>query len=316
MPRTRPRNFLPQSGTIVAFAPAVAEGVRTDHGIASGWTVSPFYDPMLAKVIAYGATREEARRRLISALEDTLLVGLADNAQFLVAMLRHPTFAAGDATTGFIGAHFAKGSDAVKRPSPPPRVLALAAVLFASRDKGASKIVSHWSSAGAAQTPIRLAIGETSIATFVTAADGRRFRVRIGDVEQDVAILSRDGDRVRYRVGDVQAGARIVTDGATLYIATSGGTFAIRDASHETARAGAKERDATMRAPMNGRIVAVLAKAGDSIAKGQRIVILEAMKMQHEILAPRDGQLASVNVSEGDQVATRQILAAMTEATA
>ena len=306
------RNFIPQSGTIVAFAPAERKGLRTDHGIASGWTVSPFYDPMLAKVIAYGATREEARRRLVAGLDDTLLLGLADNKSFLVAMLNHPVFAAGDATTGFIGANFPPKSDATKRATPSVRILALAAVLFGRRGTGPSAVTAHWHSTGAAETPLKLGVGET-LTDATVSAGGDGFSVRIDGADHETAILSETGDTIRFLCDGVQSTARVFADGETLYIAADGESFVIRDASLETSRAGAKGGDAKMLAPMNGRIVSVLAKAGETVSKGQRIVILEAMKMQHEIVAPRDGALASVNVAEGDQVATRQVLAALVE---
>ena len=124
------QNFLPQSGALIDWRPAAGEGVRIDHGLTSGQDVSPFYDPMLAKVIARGASREEARRRLIAALEDTVVFGLKTNRSFLAAALRHPAFVAGEATTGFIAQHFAAGSTAMRQPAPDPRSLALAAVLL------------------------------------------------------------------------------------------------------------------------------------------------------------------------------------------
>lgn len=308
------RNFLPQSGGIVAFEPASRKGLRTDRGVASGWTVSPFYDPMLAKVIAYGATRDEARRRLVAGLEDTLLLGLNDNRGFLIAALQHPVFASGEATTGFIPQHFPPGSEALKRASPSPRVLALAAALFARRGVGASALVAHWDSTGPSRAPLRLTIGDAHIRVHVTASGGG-FRVAFDDTgeEVEVAILGRESDTIRFVAGGVQSSAFVVESGGALHVAAGGGSFTIRETSLDTARAGAKDAASKMLAPMNGRIVAVLAKAGDNVAKGQRVVILEAMKMQHEITSPRDGALASVDVSEGDQVATRQLLAALTE---
>ncbi len=307
------RNFLPQTGTIAAFVPSTRAGVRTDHGIATGWTVSPYYDPMLAKVIGYGATREEARRRLIAGLEDTVLLGLSDNKSFLVSMLKHPAFVAGDATTGFIGAHFPPGSEGLARAAPPPRVLALAAVLFAQESASMSPITAHWHSTGAATTPMRLAVRETQTRALVTAGTGKTFVVSIDGREQAIAIVSERDDVVRFTADCVQSNAFVVGDGSTLHIAADGASFAIHDVTYETTRAGTKGGDGKLLAPMNGRIVSVLAKSGEAVSKGQRVVILEAMKMQHEIVAPRDGTIASVNVTEGDQVATRQLLAAMTE---
>ena len=133
------QNFLPQSGVLVDWRPASGAGVRIDHGLAPGQSVSPFYDPMLAKVIAHGATREEARRRLIAALEDTVALGLTTNRSFLIDVLRHPAFAAGEATTAFIDLHFLAVSDAMRRPAPDARMRALAAVLMFEARANASK---------------------------------------------------------------------------------------------------------------------------------------------------------------------------------
>src|SRR6202167_6665097 len=110
-------DFLPQSGLLADWRPAKGEGVRIDHGVAPGENISPFYDPMLAKVIAHGGTREEARRRLIVALEDTVVLALNTNRAFLAAALRHPAFIAGQATTAFNERHFPPGSDAMRRPN-------------------------------------------------------------------------------------------------------------------------------------------------------------------------------------------------------
>src|SRR6185437_6726598 len=109
-------------------------GVRTDHGIASGVAISPYYDPMIAKIIAHGATREEARRRLVAALEDTAALGIETNRRFLIDLLTHPAFAAGTISTGFIERHFSAATRA--RPSAEPRLLALAATLVATRAVG------------------------------------------------------------------------------------------------------------------------------------------------------------------------------------
>ena len=98
--------FLPQSGDVALWHPPTGEGVRVDHGLASGQIVSPHYDPMIAKIIAHGATRDEARRRLIGALQRTRLLGLPHNRAFLEAVASHPAFAAGETTTAFIAQHF------------------------------------------------------------------------------------------------------------------------------------------------------------------------------------------------------------------
>ena len=305
-------NFLPQSGAIHLWAPPAGKGVRVDHGIASGQEISAFYDPMIAKVVASGRTRDEARRRLIRALEDTVLFGPPNNRSFLVSMLGHPVFAAGGATTGFIGAHFPAGSDAIAAKAPSSRALALAAALFYERSaRKLAAIVSGWDSTGVFARPIKLAIGETTMVARLAARSADHYDVAIGDEVIDIAILARDGDSVRFLSGGVQAQALHSFDGEGLYLAVGGETVFARDVSLETKTAGERGGDTRLLAPMNGRIVSVLAQVGESVKKGQRIVVLEAMKMQHEIVAGRDGVLETVSVKEGDQVATRQVLAAL-----
>ncbi|MFC3119650.1 hypothetical protein ACFOHS_20695 [Jhaorihella thermophila] len=122
-------DFLPQTGRVLAWEVPHGPGLRVDHGLRAGQTVGPHFDPMLAKVIACGATRDEARRRLARAVEDTVLLGVKSNKAFLSGILRHPVFAAGDATTAFLSDHFA--DHPTLTPAPPPlRLRALAAALM------------------------------------------------------------------------------------------------------------------------------------------------------------------------------------------
>ncbi|MEN3566761.1 geranyl-CoA carboxylase subunit apha, partial [Pseudomonas aeruginosa] len=123
------RGFLPQTGTVLRWDPELLPGVRIDHGLVEGQAVTPFYDPMLAKLIAYGASREEARRKLIRALERCVLLGVDGNQRFLANLLAHPDFAAGEATTAFIGERFAEDPSLQPR-QPGAEELALAAALL------------------------------------------------------------------------------------------------------------------------------------------------------------------------------------------
>ncbi|HJT06967.1 MAG TPA: acetyl-CoA carboxylase biotin carboxylase subunit, partial [Stellaceae bacterium] len=124
-------DFLPQAGTVIAWQPPEGDGVRTDHGIAAGVTISPYYDPMLAKIIAHGASREAARRRLVAALRETVVLGIETNRRFLIDCLSHPAFAAGETSTAFIERHFPAAMRA--RRAPEARMMALAAALFDER---------------------------------------------------------------------------------------------------------------------------------------------------------------------------------------
>ncbi|MFV0280037.1 MAG: acetyl-CoA carboxylase biotin carboxylase subunit [Rhodoblastus sp.] len=304
------KNFLPQSGTVFLWAPAQGKGVRVDHGIRSGQEISPFYDPMIAKVIAHGRTREEARRRLVRALDETLLFGLPNNKAFLTALLDHAVFIGGETTTGFIGAHFAAGSEAMAVKAPAPRLLGLAATLLYARSaRQLAPLVSGWDSSGAFAKPLKLMVGETEISVALVSRGDAAYGVSVGGETMDIEIVSNEAPILRYAIGGVQASARYAFDGATVFIETDGAQISAREISHEIRSSAERDGGGRMVAPMNGRIVAVLAQAGENVKKGQRVVILEAMKMQHEIVAARDGLLERVSVKEGDQVATRQVLA-------
>jgi geranyl-CoA carboxylase alpha subunit len=306
------RNFLPQSGTLVDWRPASGAGIRVDHGLSPGQVVSPFYDPLLAKIIAHGADREEARRRLIVALEDTVALGLNTNRGFLAAVLRHPACAAGEATTAFIERHFPAGSEAVQRPKPDARALALAAVLLfeARRRAGAngSSAASPWSSTGVASWPVRLTLGDVHHPASIMADGAGSYLVALGQDRVEIAIAERGDGDVRFAVSGLQQSARFALSDGLLHLDLDGVVFTVRDTALDAS--GAERRDGGSRlvAPMNGAIIAVHAQPGDRVAKGQHIVVLEAMKMQHEIVAERDGVVDKVLVKPGDQVATRQLL--------
>ena len=306
------QDFLPQSGPLFDWRPAAGRGVRIDHGLVAGQIVSPFYDPMLAKVIARGASREEARRRLIAALEDTVVFGPKTNRSFLTAALRHPVFIAGEVTTRFIEQHFATGSADMRRPAPELRTLALAAVLlFEARVREASLssgVGRSWSSTGMAVWPLRLAVdgGDHPASIMVAGADC--YSVAMGRETIEITIERRDEGAVRFTAYGLQQTARFTVHDRALYLDLDGNTFEVRDTALEIASATRRDGSARLLAPMNGAIIGVLAEPGDRVVRGQRVVVLEAMKMQHEITAERDGVIDRVLVKPGDQVATRQLL--------
>jgi len=306
------RGFLPQSGTMIAWQPACGPGLRIDHGLMVGSRVSPFYDPMLAKVIAHGATREEARRRLVAALEDTVVLGPATNRSFLIAVLRHPAFAAGEVTTAFVDRHFSAASGAMRQPLPDSRALALAAVLlFEARSRrpgNAPAAARNWSSTGNAVWPMRLAIGDAHHSGGVTAVGANDYSVALGQDPVEISVDARSDGSVRFTIGGLQQTARFALREGALHLDLNGVTLVVRESGLESAGDGRRDGASRLVAPMNGAIMGVHARPGDRVAKGQRLVVLEAMKMQHEICAERDGIIDKVLVKPGDQVATRALL--------
>jgi geranyl-CoA carboxylase alpha subunit len=306
------RGFLPQSGTVIDWRPASGAGVRVDHGLRSGQTVSPFYDPMLAKVIAHGASREEARRRLIAALQDSVVLGIDTNRGFLISVLGHEVFAAGQATTAFIEKYFSTGSAAMQRPTPDPPMLALACVLLFEAADGQTSETAGWFSTGTAAWPMQITLGGAHHAATITALDAGRYAVALEAQTAEIAIVDRGPGLVRFSADGLQRTARYAFAEGALHLDLGGVVMTARETRLELAAGKIRDGASRLLAPMNGSIIAVLAKAGDKVAKGQRIVVLEAMKMQHEIAAERDGTIAAINVKTGDQVATRQLLAVLT----
>ena len=300
--------FLPRSGRIVAWDMPAMAGVRVDHGIATAPTeVSPYYDPMIAKIIAHGATREEARRRLVMALEHCHVHGIVTNRAFLLAALRHTEFIAGAATIGFIPTHFAPKSAALARPEPDAVMLALAAALLVDRQSAHD----GWRSTGARALPLKVSLGQTTTELRVTAQGPQTFRVQNGERVHQIALLTADACRIRFDVDGHIRAAHAAWDGARLHLDFGDVSISAADVTLAPRAQDGGPGAAILRAPMNGRIVAVHAKAGDAVMRGQRLVVLEAMKMQHEITADRDGTVELLAVKVGDQVATRQVLVGM-----
>ncbi|MFZ5779456.1 MAG: acetyl-CoA carboxylase biotin carboxylase subunit [Pseudomonadota bacterium] len=268
--------FLPQTGRIDVWRPANGPGVRVDHGMKEGLVISPFYDPMIAKVIAHGATRDQARTRLAEALRDTVVLGPTTNRHFLIRLLEHPEFAAGEATTAFLTRHA----------FPAPAICdahwqAAAALLWQQSAARYPAALRGWRNSNREPTPIRLAVGTTERVLQVTGSE-------------PVA------DGVRYHV-----------DGDDIVVDLDAFTVRFADRTYAPPAAAAAGSDGKLRAPMDGRIVAIKVAAGDSVAKGQTLIVLEAMKIQHQLKAGVDATVESVAVQEGQQVSSRTILVTM-----
>ncbi len=291
--------FLPQTGVVAAWRPSAE--VRVDGGIAQGQVISPFYDAMVAKVIAHGRSREEARRRLIRGLAGTTLLGVPNNRGFLLDVLRHDNFRDGAATTAFIPTHFPDP----QRPQPDATARALAAVLLYRY--GAREQIG-WRPASPMAVAIDLRSGNMQYPCRVmAAADG--YRVELGDEVVELTLSSIQDAWIRFESGGILQGAAFAFDGDDLHLDLAGVSHGFFEFTPALASAKGRDGNGRLTAPMAGRIVAVRARVGDDVVKGQILVILEAMKMEHEIKAPGDGVLGSVLVATGDQVEPKQILA-------
>ena len=286
-------DFLPATGRIAAFH--AGAGVRLDSGIEPGSTVSPYYDSLLAKLIAHGATREEARRKLVAALEATFVAGVATNRDYLLHALTHPTFVAGAATTAFVEeAPFATAA-------PSRLAFALAALLLVAREQPATP------SAGWRAAPVRL------------VADGveRRLNLRrqgldwIAAVDgEDVALrlIARGAGEARFSHQGVVGRVAFAREGEALWLDFEGACRRFDDLTYAPPRPADAAADGAVLSPVSGIVTAVEAKAGDAVRRGQPLATVEAMKMQYSILAPLDGVVAQAHAVAGAQTKARALL--------
>ena len=305
-------DFMPQSGRMALWQ--MPTGLRVEHALESGSEIPPFYDSMIAKIVSHGATREEARRKLIHGLEQTIAFGVTTNQAFLAACLRHPAFAAGEATTAFIGRH--RDDLLAPRENAEAPDVALAGLLLYVTDPDARPWRKGRTLAAtfpiAARIELHDGIHDLEIVRerdggYAAHVDGREHRIEIEELTRDA---------IRFRINGVMESARFLRDRDRLYVLYRGGTLAVRDLTRSApALAASTGSDGKVRAAMNGRVVAVLVKQGERVEVGQPVMTLEAMKMEHVHTAPISGTISAIDVVEGEQVTTGKIVAEI-EATA
>ncbi|MFK9008296.1 acetyl/propionyl/methylcrotonyl-CoA carboxylase subunit alpha [Pseudomonas pergaminensis] len=276
------QGFLPQTGDVLRWDPAT--GVRIDHGVMEGQRISPFYDPMLGKIIAHGATREEARRKLLRAVEDTVLLGVATNQPLLVDLLKHPDFVGGDFSTGFIAERFRE----IPPLTPSTEQLALAAALFYQHSANQHpQGLAGWRNNASAPCTYRLEVNGN-----------------IHTVSAEPLQLTIDGRHVTLVFNGIRRRTAYHLDAHQLWLPG----LKVINRTQQVASRQANASSGTVKAPMDGAIVDVRVSAGDSVTKGQLLLVLEAMKMEHPLTAGIDGVIKGVQVIAGDQVRNRQVL--------
>ncbi|WP_291849370.1 acetyl-CoA carboxylase biotin carboxylase subunit [Bradyrhizobium sp.] len=296
--------FMPQSGRMALWQ--MPEGVRVEHALQSGSEIPPYYDSMIAKIVSHGADRDEARGRLISGLERTAAFGVTTNQGFLIACLRHPGFARGEATTAFIGNHL----DELLAPRADDTAdAALAALLLYVTHPDAPPWRGGRSLAAVFPLTTRIDLGhgarEVDImrereGSYVASLDGGAWRFEIDELGVDT---------IRFRTNGMMVSAKFLRDRDRLYFLDRGVTVAVRDLTLSTpVSAAASGGDGRVRAAMNGRVVALLVRVGEQVAAGQPVMTLEAMKMEHVHVAGVAGTVSSIDVSEGEQVTTGKIV--------
>jgi 3-methylcrotonyl-CoA carboxylase alpha subunit len=320
------KGFLPSIGTLrhlgtpgaVTFelggaAGAMPAGVRIDSGVREGDAISPFYDPMIAKLIVWGADRKQALARMAQALSQYQIVGLASNIAFLKRLVEGQAFSTADLDTGLIERNHDTLFPAAQ--AAPASALALAAAALVTHEQqrataqstanGADPwgLATGWRMNHAYARKLSFADEHTAYDTYITyRAEDWLFSAG-GDAPQALSVATQNGDSYSIKLGEQAAHGTVLRDGDVFHVFSNGAHFQFAW-NDPMAHAGETETEGgRLTAPMPGKVVAVLAGKGQEVKKGEPLVIMEAMKMEHTIAAPHDGVIDEILYSVGDQVA-------------
>ena len=302
-----PAGFMPQSGSMAQWQ--VPQGVRVEHALSAGAVIPPYYDSMVAKIIAHGQSRDQALRQLQSALHDLVALGVKTNQSFLRRSLAHPVFAAGQATTAFI----AQNEAALLHENTDPQALAVAAWLLhqnaAQQPQREAARLAH-----ALPVGLQLSVNGESLRATVTQTGPNQFTVHVGEQTHALVSVAQTEHSARVIVDQVMQQVPWVRDGHSLSLHFAGHPYQVLDLTRAVgAKPGQQGGDGKVRASMNGRVVAVLVAVGERVQAQQALVTLEAMKMEHVHAAPRAGTVIAVHVATGDQVPASHVVVEIQE---
>ncbi|WP_444894140.1 acetyl/propionyl/methylcrotonyl-CoA carboxylase subunit alpha [Microbulbifer sp. TRSA001] len=309
------QQFLPQAGKVLHWVAPKGEGIRIDHALKNGCEITPFYDPMLGKLIAWGQDREEARRKLTQALSQLEFIGPKNNIHFLQKILAESQFIAGDADTSFLD----QNSTLTSAESVPAVVSAQAALLnhlhqANPQDRRSGR--SDWRSGdNSVPTNYRLEISGQTLNCELLALVDNSYQISVGD--QQFLI-----QWVHFEKSQKESGvysAELLLDGVSqkrlflanqsnLHLLLDGRQFHFVDITHAPAKSSLNEGSGRITAPMDGCLVQVLVEPNQSVQRGDTIALMEAMKMEHALRADRDGTVIKLGACEGDQVRGGQLL--------
>lgn len=318
------QDFLPASGPVDLWAPASGVGVRVDGGISTGQAISPFYDPMVAKVIGYGPTREAARLRLIGALKETVLFGTPNNKGFLIQCLEKQPFIDGAATTAFIAEEFSDAELEIQPVSFADSVVA-ATLELCLENKGhfqrsllVSSQLQNWTIASAMVSRKQYQFDDTthdlSISPVNSSVDTYQVTDSAAEQSVEIQVVSMQANTAEVLLDGVKLVAqfsRLQRGQMHCSIQGRGAFFKdliILDGAIDEAVGGGR-----VIALMHGLLLEVLVKPGDEVTKGQTLAVLEAMKMHYEIQAEIDGTVSEVTAVAGKQVAADDVLIEINE---
>jgi len=308
------RSWQPSAGRLHRFCVEAGPGIRVDSGVEDGSEVSPYYDPMLAKVIAHGATRQEAARTLARALATAQVHGVTTNRDLLVRILRHPEFLSGDIDTGFLQRHDPAELGRPLATDEATHIHAVAAAVAGQAERRRQATVL-----GGLPSGWRNIWSQMQTTTFVGTGDpirvGYRFdranrcrAVTIDDVPRpDIEVTACDGDAVDISVDGVIRHYRVHHLEATTWVDGPDGS-SVLDEVPRFALPGSQLAAGALVAPLPGTVVKVAVSVGDVVDAGDTLIAIEAMKMEHEVRAAVGGTVTEIHVAAGEQVEAGRLL--------
>ncbi len=308
------KGFLPATGRLARLS--LPETLaRVDAGVRAGDEITPHYDPMIAKLIVHGESREAALGRLSSALDQCRMVGVTTNQAFLAKVARHPGFACGEVDTGLIERDL---EQLVAKPDAPLEALALAALDALGLIKGhrpdSEADSDPWSClkgwrlwSGANHVAVLAADDDRIDISVIIEADGQ-YRIQVPGGEVVIEGLSVDNEAIGCRTADRSFKAEVIRVDETITVFMEGDSFSWTVPDPLAGKAEPMAADDRLISPMPGLIKAVAAAPGDHMAEGALVLVMEAMKMEHSLKMPRDGIVRDVFVAVGDQVEEGKLL--------
>jgi 3-methylcrotonyl-CoA carboxylase alpha subunit len=307
------RGFLPQTGTLHRLRFPSDEVARVDTGVVEGDAITPFYDALVAKIIVRGESRAAAIARLRRALGETAILGVATNLGFLSRLAADPDFAAAEIDTGFIERRRAT----LLAPRPPASDLALsvaALVRLSARGNEAAAAAARsedrhspwsrtdgWSPGGA--IPQSLLLRDGADERFVTAAAAAAgWRLQFGEREAEAAGERTEDGELTIDLDGVRRRIMVLEEGPAVTVLLDGESWRLVEIDPLAARSGEDPAGGRLTSPMPGRVIRLLVEAGSKVRRGEPLLIIEAMKMEHTIAAPADGIVTAVGCAVGDLV--------------
>jgi 3-methylcrotonyl-CoA carboxylase alpha subunit len=287
------KGFLPSTGRLVALEFPAGEGIRIDTGVTAGSEVTPYYDPMIAKVIAHGKDRTQALDRLTEALERTRVAGPRTNLAFLAALTRSEGFRGEAFDTGFIERHLAALGAVPREFDRASAAFGVAHLLAREQARIAAR--SAWDGASPWDATDGFALAGSRDAALPVLVDG----------ENVSAALSYGPNGARVLVDGTEAAtdAQAIEAGDAVYVLRGGRQTVVRLKDLEAIDVDHLDAGGLITAPMHGKVLAILVEQGTAVSKGQRVALIEAMKMEHALTAPIAGKVAEVAAVPGNQIA-------------